>query len=68
MTSPENTGLLRPPALRAGDRVAVTAASGAPRTEDLEKGVAALESLGLIVDVLPSARAAGCPSRLSRGR
>ncbi|WP_030925458.1 S66 peptidase family protein [Streptomyces sp. NRRL B-24720] len=61
MTSTENTGLLRPPALGAGDRVAVTAASGAPRAEDLEKGVAALESLGLIVDVLPSARAAGVP-------
>ncbi|MFF1835981.1 LD-carboxypeptidase [Streptomyces sp. NPDC058231] len=61
MTTDQIAALTRPPALGPGDRVAVTAASGPPRAAELEKAVAALETLGLIVDVLPSARAAGIP-------
>ncbi|MCD0481058.1 LD-carboxypeptidase [Streptacidiphilus sp. ASG 303] len=51
--------LLRPPALRPGDRVAVAAASGPPDQAALDRGLAALRGLGLEPDVLPSARAGG---------
>ncbi|WP_377273542.1 LD-carboxypeptidase [Peterkaempfera sp. SMS 1(5)a] len=50
---------VRPPALRRGDRVAVTAASGPPNQDNLERGLEALRGLGLVPDVLASARAGG---------
>ncbi|MFF3561660.1 LD-carboxypeptidase [Streptomyces sp. NPDC002574] len=52
-------GYVRPRGLRAGDRVAVIAASGPPNQERLDRGVRALLDLGLRPDVLGSARAAG---------
>lgn len=50
---------LRPPALRSGDRVAVIAASSPADQDRLDRGVAAIEGLGLTVDVFKSARATG---------
>lgn len=49
----------RPRALRTGDRVAVVAASSPPDQERLDLGVAAIQSLGVEVDVFKSAREAG---------
>ncbi|WP_448322243.1 S66 peptidase family protein [Streptomyces sp. CO7] len=52
-------GLLRPPALEPGDRVAVIAASGPPDQENLRTGLASLRGLGFEVEVFASARADG---------
>lgn len=57
MTTP---GVLPRP-LRAGDRVAVTAASGPPYADRLTAGVAVLERWGLQVEVMPSCTAAAEP-------
>ncbi|MBF9066920.1 S66 peptidase family protein [Streptacidiphilus fuscans] len=52
--------LLRPPALRPGDTVAVLCGSSPVHDQErLESGLRALTSLGLKAEVLPSARAAG---------
>ena len=53
------TPLLRPSALRPGDRVAVIAASGPPNQTKLEGGLAALVKAGFEPVVLDSARAGG---------
>ncbi|GAB2476919.1 S66 peptidase family protein [Jatrophihabitans fulvus] len=55
MTAP----LIRPPALRPGDRVAVLSASSAVPAESLEAGLARLRAAGLDPVVLGSARDAG---------
>ncbi|MHA6765045.1 S66 peptidase family protein [Streptacidiphilus sp. PAMC 29251] len=47
------SALIRPPRLRAGDRVAVVAPSGPVRPDRLERGVELLRSWGLRVEVLP---------------
>lgn len=51
--------LLAPAALKPGDRVAVVAPSGPPGRQELDLGLAALRSVGLVPEVLPSTRSAG---------
>ncbi|GAA1976670.1 LD-carboxypeptidase [Catenulispora subtropica] len=51
--------LLAPPALKPGDRVAVIALSGAPGRQELDLGLAALRSVGLVPEVFPSTRSVG---------
>ncbi|MFL6115250.1 MAG: LD-carboxypeptidase [Catenulispora sp.] len=51
--------LLSPPALKPGDRVAVVAPSGSPGKQELDLGLAALRSVGLVPAVFPSARSVG---------
>jgi muramoyltetrapeptide carboxypeptidase len=53
------TSLIRPPALRPGDRVAVLSASGVMDPEQLAAGLSCLRSAGLEPVVYPSARASG---------
>jgi muramoyltetrapeptide carboxypeptidase len=48
--------LLRPPALRVGDVIAVVAPASAPSLTRLARGVATLESLGYRVKVMPETR------------
>lgn len=50
-----------PRPLQVGDRVAVTAASGPPEAERLERGVQVLRGWGLEVDILPSCSAPAEP-------
>ncbi|MFD3571542.1 LD-carboxypeptidase [Streptomyces sp. NPDC058667] len=52
-------GLVRPAALKPGDRVAVIAASGPPDQRNLETGLTSLRGLGLEPEVFASARADG---------
>jgi muramoyltetrapeptide carboxypeptidase len=51
--------LLAPPALKPGDRVAVVAPSGPPGRQELDLGLAALRSVGLVPEVFPSTRSVG---------
>jgi muramoyltetrapeptide carboxypeptidase len=51
--------LVTPPALKPGDRVAVVALSGPPGRQELDLGLAALRSVGLLPEVFPSARSVG---------
>ncbi|MEU4328628.1 S66 peptidase family protein [Nonomuraea dietziae] len=51
--------MIRPPALRPGDRVAVIAASGPPNQVNLERGLLALEHVGLKPEVFSAARMGG---------
>jgi muramoyltetrapeptide carboxypeptidase len=51
--------LTRPPSLRAGDRIAVLAASGVMDGEQLAAGLPVVRAAGLEPVVYPSARAAG---------
>jgi muramoyltetrapeptide carboxypeptidase len=51
--------LLRPRALRPGDRVAVIAASSPAEQDKLDRGLAAIDGLGLKADVFGSARDTG---------
>ncbi|MEV2269676.1 S66 peptidase family protein [Nonomuraea africana] len=51
--------MIRPPALRPGDRVAVIAASGPPNQANLERGLLAMESVGLKPEVFSAVRAGG---------
>ncbi|GAA2064598.1 LD-carboxypeptidase [Catenulispora yoronensis] len=51
--------LLAPPALKPGDRVAVVALSGPPGRQELDLGLAALRSVGLVPEVFPSTRSVG---------
>jgi muramoyltetrapeptide carboxypeptidase len=53
------TSLVRPPALRRGDRVAVLSASSPSRSEELSQGLDALRAAGLDPVVYPSALDAG---------
>lgn len=59
--------LARPPALRAGDRVAVLSASSPPDPERLASGLAALRFAGLEPVVYPSARDGGTLRRYLAG-
>ncbi|MBB3725778.1 S66 peptidase family protein [Nonomuraea dietziae] len=51
--------MIRPPALRPGDRVAVIAASGPPNQVNLERGLLAMEHVGLKPEVFSAARMGG---------
>ncbi|NUR28781.1 MAG: LD-carboxypeptidase [Catenulispora sp.] len=51
--------LLTPPALKPGDRVAVIAPSGPPGRQELDLGLAALRSVGLVPEVFASTRSVG---------
>src|SRR2546423_14414626 len=51
--------LLSPPALKPGDRVAVVALSGSPGKQEVDLGLAALRSVGLVPEVFPSVRSVG---------
>ncbi|MCW2917237.1 MAG: putative muramoyltetrapeptide carboxypeptidase [Actinomycetia bacterium] len=53
------SSLLRPRALRPGDRVAVVAASSPAEQDKLDRGLAAVEGLGLKPDIFGSARDTG---------
>jgi hypothetical protein len=51
--------LLAPAALKPGDRVAVVAPSGPPGRPELDLGLAALRSIGLVPEVFASTRSVG---------
>lgn len=51
--------LQAPPAPKPGDRVAVIAPSGPPGRQELDLGLAALRSVGLVPEVFTSARSVG---------
>ncbi|MGV9306134.1 S66 peptidase family protein [Nonomuraea sp. NPDC003727] len=51
--------MIRPPALRPGDRVAVIAASGPPNQANLDRGLRAMETVGLKPEVFSAVRMGG---------
>ncbi|GLX02547.1 LD-carboxypeptidase [Microtetraspora sp. NBRC 16547] len=53
------TDFLHPPALRPGARVAVIAASSPPNQANLDRGLAAMEEVGLKPEVFASSRVGG---------
>ncbi|MEU6999995.1 LD-carboxypeptidase [Nonomuraea sp. NPDC046570] len=53
------TTFLRPPALRPGAHVAVIAASSPPNQANLDRGLAAMEEVGLKAEVFASTRVGG---------